>query len=86
MAHLYILKNDKNKYYVGITELEISVRLSRHNKGGVKSTKTGTPWNIIHIEKFNSMGEAREREKRIKSWKGGNAFKKLIYDQSCGIV
>ncbi len=86
MAHLYILKNDNNKYYIGITEVEVTTRLVRHNRGDVKSTKTGRPWYVIHIEDFVSMNEARKREKQIKSWKSGNAFKKLICGQGCGIV
>ena len=35
-------------------------------------------WIIIHQEKFKSGIEAKRREMLIKSYKGGNAFKKLI--------
>ena len=63
---------------MGITEIEVTERLTRHNQGDVKSTKLGKPWHIIHKEVFVSMAEAREREKQVKSWKGGSAFKKLI--------
>ena len=86
MTYLYILKNNYNKYYVGITELETKERLKRHNKGDVKSTKLNKPWRIIYVENFSSMTKAREREKQMKSWKGGNAFKKLIRSQSWEIV
>ena len=78
MGNLYILKNLKSKYYTGITELSPEERLERHNNGDVYSTKWGRPWKVIYTEKFNTMEEAREREKQIKSWKGGNAFKKLL--------
>ena len=78
MAFLYILKNKKNKHYIGITEIPANERLDRHNNGDVKSTKFGRPWEIIHLESYDSMPNARVREKQIKSWKGGNAFKKLI--------
>jgi len=78
MAYVYILKNKDRKHYIGITEFEISERLKKHNNGGVESTKTGKPWKVIYTENFDSMSKAREREKQIKSWKGGNAFKKLI--------
>jgi len=78
MAHLYILKNNAGKYYVGITETEVAKRLTRHNKGDVISTKVGRPWSMVHTEFFVSMLEARKREKQIKSWKGGNALKKLL--------
>ncbi len=78
MAHLYILKNTQDRHYVGITETEVLERLERHNRGYVKSTKFYKPWSVIYTEYFSSMSEARIREKQIKSWKGGSAFKKLI--------
>ena len=86
MAHLYILKNNYNKYYIGITEIGVAGRLKRHNNGDVKSTKTNSPWYVIRVENFASMSEARKGEKQIKSWKNGNAFKKLICDQGWEIV
>ncbi len=36
------------------------------------------PWELIYIEKFNNKIEAVKREKQIKSYKGGEAFKRLI--------
>ena len=78
MPYLYILKNEFNNYYTGITKLDPKERLSRHNKGYVRSTKRGRPWIIIHTETFSTLREARRREKQIKSWKSGNALKKLL--------
>ena len=53
-------------------------RLDYHNKGKVKSTKAYRPWKIIYVEEFENKREAYGREMQIKSYKGGNAFKKLI--------
>ncbi len=78
MAYLYILKNSKGKYYVGITVLDPKDRLTRHNKGDVYSTKFGRPWKIVYSEKILNLKLARGKEKKIKSWKGGNAFKKFL--------
>ncbi len=75
---VYILKNKKGKHYIGITKLKPEIRLLRHNKGEVCGTKFGRPWKIIYIEKYDNYKSARTREKQIKSWKGGNAFKKLV--------
>ena len=75
---LYILQNKRNKYYVGITALTPEQRLKRHNNGDVFSTKIGKPWKIIHEEEFTDLKLAREREKQIKSWHGGNALKSLL--------
>ena len=35
-------------------------------------------WKVIYKEEFQTASEAKLREKIIKSYKGGNAFKKLI--------
>ena len=63
---------------MGITSLLPSIRLIKHNKGDVKSTRHGRPWKIIYVEEYDSYISARRREKQIKSWHGGNALKKLI--------
>ena len=36
------------------------------------------PWKIVYTETFKTKSEAYKRELQIKSYKGGNAFKKLI--------
>lgn len=78
MVLLYILENRIGKHYIGITSLSLKERLAKHNKGGVYSTKFGRPWKIIYWEKYKNFKIARERERQIKSWHGGNALKKLI--------
>jgi len=78
MVKLYILTNNQNKFYVGITSLDLSKRLEKHNHGNVYSTRYFRPWQIIHTEEYSDFKEARKREKQIKSWHGGNAFKKLV--------
>ena len=78
MPYLYILKNRFSQHYIGITALNPNQRLQRHNKGDVYSTKLRRPWKLINIESFKTLQEARKREKQIKSWKGGNAFRKFI--------
>ncbi len=78
-VHLYILKSKtRNGYYIGITSLIPKERLRYHNNGKVKSTKHYKPWVLVHTERYKDYKSARTREKQIKSWHGGNAFKKLI--------
>lgn len=79
MPLLYILRNKNNKHYIGITNLDPEKRLQRHNKGDVYSTRLGRPWKIIYLEMFRTLGQARIKEKKIKSWKGGNAFKNFLF-------
>ena len=78
MYKVYILQSLKDKgFYVGHTE-DLAVRLERHNNGKVRSTKSGCPWKIVYQESYNTRAEAFKRELQIKSYKGGEAFKKLI--------
>ncbi len=78
MPFVYVLQNRRRAHYVGITALHPQKRLLRHNRGDVYSTKNGMPWDLLIIEEYPTMREARDREKQIKSWKGGNAFKKFL--------
>lgn len=78
MSYLYILKSDTNNYYTGITALKPKQRLDRHNRGNVSSTKNKGQWKLVYTEFFETMSEARKKEKLIKSWKGGNAFRAFV--------
>jgi putative endonuclease len=75
---LYILKNNKNRHYIGITKLLPEERLLRHNKGDVYSTKFGRPWRIVYTEKFIDYKSARNKEKQIKSWHGGATLNRFL--------
>ena len=77
-CHLYILKNINGRHYIGITKLDINERVKKHNRGEVFSTKFGKPWHLLYFERYKTYKVAREREKEIKSWHGGNSFKKLL--------
>lgn len=78
MYIVYILQSTKNnRYYIGYTE-DVNGRLGKHNSGGNRSTKNGRPWIIIYTENFADKKSAWLREKQIKSYKGGEAFRKLL--------
>ncbi len=78
MVTVYVLQSlSDNGYYIGITK-EIKLRLAKHNKGGVHSTKRRAPFKLVHTEEFSDYKTAREREIEIKAYKGGNLFKSLI--------
>ncbi len=79
MFYTYILENDEGKHYIGHTN-SLEERLKRHNSGQVISTKNKGSWKIIYSESFPSKQEAYKRERQIKSFKGGNAFKKLLLE------
>jgi len=78
MYYVYILKSHKDdNFYIGQTN-NIENRLYKHNNGFVKSTRYRRPLELIHVEQFKTHKEAINRELKIKSYKGGEAFKKLI--------
>ena len=75
---VYVLKSDRTgRYYVGCTK-DLGLRLQQHNKGMTKSTKGFRPWQVIYVEKYNSLGEARQRETQIKSWKSRDHMERLL--------
>jgi putative endonuclease len=75
---VYIIKSTvTGRYYIGQTN-DLNDRIRRHNSGYELSTKKGVPWRLIHNEEFTTRTEAMKRERKIKSYKGGDAFKKLI--------
>ncbi|MBL0183133.1 MAG: GIY-YIG nuclease family protein [Chitinophagaceae bacterium] len=76
--YVYILQSLKDqKYYVGETH-GVEARLQFHNSGKQRSTRNRIPFKIVVVEIFENRIDALQREKQIKSWKGGMAFKKLI--------
>lgn len=78
MYFVYILRSKKTgKYYVGYTN-NLEQRLKYHNSGRTKSLIKHIPLEIIKVEEYTFYEEARKREKQIKSYKGGEAFKRLL--------
>lgn len=68
MAYVYFLRSlkDPNWVYVGSTG-DLEQRLTNHNHGEVRSTKSRLPYEIVYKEEYASISEARKREKEIKS-------------------
>jgi len=78
MFFVYIIRSIKTKkYYVGCTN-NIERRLKEHNNNKTFSLKNRGPFELIYKEEYSTLKEARKREKEIKSYKGGNAFKRLL--------
>jgi len=78
MFVVYILQNsNNNRHYIGSTN-NLGRRIEEHNRGQTKSTRQNGVWKVIYVEEYDTALQAKRREKIIKSYKGGNAFKKLI--------
>jgi putative endonuclease len=78
MYIVYILKSLKiDRYYTGCSK-DLAKRLILHNEGKVRSTRAYCPWKVIYSEAYIIKDDAFKREKEIKSFKSGEAFKKLL--------
>lgn len=79
MYYLYVLKSRQdNKLYIGTTK-NLGGRFRQHNVGLVKSTKWRRPLDLIYMEEYETLTEARKREWILKCtpW-GGKELKKFL--------
>ncbi|MBN1471084.1 MAG: GIY-YIG nuclease family protein [Syntrophaceae bacterium] len=75
---IYVLQSFKDgKHYVGMTR-NLQKRISQHNNGKVKSTKSRRPFTLVYYEELSSSQEARIREKYLKSATGRRFLKKVL--------
>lgn len=67
---VYVLKSDVDKkFYTGYTK-NLKLRLEKHNKGLVESTKNRKPLKLIYFEACLSQKDATHREKYLKTYYG----------------
>ena len=82
MYYFYVLYSLKdNRLYKGYTS-NLEQWISRHNGGGVKSTKHRRPFVMIYSEKYVSKQEALQREKWSKTLEGGSTLIQLLIDRN----
>ena len=76
---VYILFSTRTgKTYVGFTSNSIE-RFKSHNELGVKGfTIKYRPWEVIHVEFFQTKREAMAREKFFKTGKGRVLIKEMV--------
>jgi putative endonuclease len=78
MYTVYILQSLKDRrHYIGYT-MDLEQRLKQHNSGKTASLKSRLPMTVVYTEKCETLSTAKAREKQIKSYKGGEAFKQLF--------
>ena len=76
--YLYILSSEKNGHFYTGVAADVDDRLKRHNGGHSISTKSGRPWQLVHMEEFPDRSTAMKRESEIKSWKSRPMIESLI--------
>lgn len=78
MFYTYVLfSNLFNKIYIGQTN-NITLHLTEHNSGLCKSTKSYIPWELVHLEEFQTRSESMKREKELKSHHGRNFIREKL--------
>lgn len=78
MFTVYIIQSVKTHgYYVGCSS-NLYQRIEKHNHGANKFTRNKSPWILVYKEILPTKHLALIRERQIKNYKGGRAFKKLL--------
>jgi putative endonuclease len=78
MFYVYILLNDaETKTYTGVSD-DVEKHLAEHNAGRVKSSRPYRPYKIVHVEQFETLKEARRKEKFYKSTTGRRRLKEMF--------
>ncbi len=76
MFYIYVLQSLKDEtFYVGYTK-DVTQRLKSHNLGKVRYTKGHLPYKLVYTETYITIGEAKSREKEIKTLKNTQGFLK----------
>ena len=76
--YVYVLKSETHQTrYVGCAS-DVQVRLNEHNSGRCRYTSGRRPWRLVYQEKWNTLSEARLREKKLKSGQGREELDKIL--------
>jgi len=69
MPVVYILQSERTQeFYIG-SGANALARLAEHQRGQTVSTRGRGPWVLVYQEQFDTLSEARRRERQLKSWK-----------------
>ena len=79
MAHVYILKFNSGKYYVGST-VNLSEQLRHHRGGFTPSTRRLGTVELVFSQEYSTIGEARRVELKLKKLKRRDYLQKIIAD------
>jgi putative endonuclease len=79
MGYIYILKNEKGKYYIGSTT-DIQRRMKQHREGHTSSTHRMGKLELVFYQKFENLKQARNIEYRLKKLKRHDYIDSIVKD------
>lgn len=82
MFYVYLLKSSIDKsLYIGFTN-DLKRRFVEHNKKKNMSTKNKAPFELVYYEAYRAQRDAKNREKKLKSFAGSYTQLKLRISES----
>ncbi|WP_366520939.1 GIY-YIG nuclease family protein [Mucilaginibacter sp.] len=79
MFYVYVLLSEQyGRRYIGMSN-DFEKRLIQHNAGYTKSTKAYRPWKIVYTESFDTLLEAVNREKYLKTGVGREFLDRILH-------
>ncbi len=80
MAYVYILQGyPGNRYYIGSTT-NLDLRIKHHQGGHTPSTKRLGKITMVFSQKYTTLKEAREIERKLKAMKRHDYIEKIVRD------
>jgi putative endonuclease len=82
MYYVYVLEDEKGRYYKGFTK-DLEKRVEQHNSGITPSTKRMSgDKKLVYFERFKDKTEALRRERFLKSGKGRDFLKDKMNEKA----
>lgn len=78
MPVVYILKfRNSGRYYIGSTS-DLIRRVKQHKEGHTGTSRRLGEFEVVFTQETETLGKARQMEKKIKSWKRRDFIEKII--------
>ncbi len=81
IGFVYILEDERGRYYIGSTT-DIKRRLRQHGYGHTKTTSRMKNQRVVLAQKYPTLKEARDIERKIKGLKRKDYISRMISDGS----
>jgi predicted GIY-YIG superfamily endonuclease len=78
-SYVYILRSaTTGRHLIGSTN-DLTDRVAKYNRTFTGGYRPGEPWECVYVEVCNNLGEARQRERHLKSMEGVDEKIQILY-------